>query len=275
MIIQLKTINGIKVQYTDNENKILCQDDVITYKVLNRSLCEMKNVILNSKLLYPDLFYTEYCHIYKKLHEDIFKESNIRHDITIMSSNFVGIEFMKTYGHYYDLLNSHYYSAPEIIEILHGTALILLQKPKIVSKGFAIGQGIDDITDFSSITDVYIFKLNKGNMILIPPNFGRIIINQKASPLVYTSLKSTKARALYQHILKYKGAAYYIIKKNAKQVFVQNPNYKTVPKVKKIKKWPYANLLDTKIPLYQSFISNPQKYDWLNNPETVEWEKFA
>ena len=275
MIIQLKTINGIKVQCTDTESRILCQDDIITYKILDRSLHEMKNVILNSKLLYPNLFYTEYCHIYKKLHEDIFKENNIRHDITIMSGNYVGIEFMKTYGHYYDLLNSNYYSAPEIIEILHGTAFILLQKPKIISRKFALGQNIEDISDFSSITNVYIIKLNKGNALLIPPNYGRTIINQKSTALVYTTLKSVKARPLYQHILKYKGAAYYIIKKNAKQVFVQNPNYKINAKIKQVKKWPYSNLLEQKMPLYNSFISDPKKYDWLNNPESVDWEKFA
>jgi glucose-6-phosphate isomerase len=121
----------------------------------------------------------------------------------------------------------------------------------------------------------YIFKLNKGHLLLVPPNFGRTIINQKSSALIYTTLRSTKARPLYQHILKYKGASYYIIKKNAKQVFVQNPNYKTVSKIKKIKKWPYANLLETKMPLYNSFILNPQKYNYLNNPDSIDWEKFA
>ena len=76
MIIHLKTINGIKIQCTEGENKILSlNDDLYIYKAINRELDQMKNVILNDQLVYPKLFYTEYFHVYKNEHSKIFKDN--------------------------------------------------------------------------------------------------------------------------------------------------------------------------------------------------------
>ncbi len=88
MIIYLKTINGIKVQCSENENQLLyLNTDLSVHKVLDRSLKEMKYVILNENLLYPELFYTEYYHIYKKSHGDTFTKQEVRHDITFSFDN--------------------------------------------------------------------------------------------------------------------------------------------------------------------------------------------
>ena len=276
MIVYLKTINGIKVQCTDTENKLLqLNNDISIHKILDRNLEEMKYVILNNQLLYPKLFYTEYFHILKNDHKDLFKEHGLRHDITIMSGNLAGIEFMKTYGHYHDLLNSKRNTAPEVIEILYGQALILLQKPKMVSSKYALGQSLESMCDFSHIEEFTYFKLNKGDVFVIPPGYGHILINQKPGALIFSSLISSRAKSLYKSIFDFRGGAYYIIKKNAKQVFVQNPNYKNVPKVKKQRKWAYSNLVDKKDPIYLSFVNDPKKYHWLNNPDSINWENFA
>ncbi len=273
MIIHLKTINGIKVQCTENENKLLSNgDDIRIFKILNRELDQMRKVILNDKLVYPKLFYTEYFHIYKDEHAKVFKDNNIRHDITIMSGNLAGIEFMKTYGYYHEILEGNY-SAPEIIEILHGSGIILLQKPKIISQD---AKNIEDMYDFGHITDFSIFKVKTGDVFVIPPHYGHIIINQRPTAMVFSSLISSRAKSIYKGIHDYKGGAYYIIKKNAKQVFVQNPNYKYVPKIKKQKKWSYNNLIDgKKISTYSHFINNPKEYSWINHPDSVKWENFA
>ncbi len=276
MIIYLKTINGIKVQCSENENQLLyLNTDLSVHKVLDRSLKEMKYVILNENLLYPELFYTEYCHIYKKSHGDTFTKQEVRHDITIMTGNLAGIEFMKTYGHYHSLINSEFNTAPEVIEILHGNGLILLQKPrKIKDKA----KNIEDIYDFSFIDNVYIYKVSKGDTFIVPPGYGHIIINQKPSVLIFSSLISSKAQSLYKNLFKYKGGAYYVIKKNAKQVFVQNPNYKNVPKLQKKKNtsaWSYNKIIDNNQPIYTNFLENPNKFSWLNNPDQINWERFA
>jgi glucose-6-phosphate isomerase len=275
MIIHLKTINGIKIQCTEGENKILSlNDDLYIYKAINRELDQMKNVILNDQLVYPKLFYTEYFHVYKNEHSKIFKDNNLRHDITVMSGDLAGIEFMKTYGHYHEILDGTNTPAPEVIEILHGNAILILQKPHKITEDKK--RSINDMYDFGDITDVHIFKLKTGDAFVIPPHYGHIIVNQKPTVLVFSSLISARAKSIYNGIFNYKGGAYYVIKKNAKQVLVQNPHYKHVPKIKKVKKWAYNNIINNKkVPTYSHFISNPEKYSWINNPEEFNWEQFA
>ena len=277
MIIHLKTINGVRIQCSENENKLLSvNDDISIYKTIDRELSQMRSVILNDQLVYPKLFYTEYFHLYKNEHSDVFKDENIRHDITIISGNLAGIEFMKTYGHYHEILDGSEHAAPEIIEILHGNAIILLQKPKTIDCKKENRKTINDILDFGNISEVSMFKLKMGDTFVIPPYYGHTIINQKSSALVFSSLISAKAKTIYKGIFDYKGASYYIIKKNAKQVFVQNPNYKSVPKIKKQKKWAYNNIMENKKgSSYLNFVNNPKNYSWINNPDTINWEQFA
>jgi glucose-6-phosphate isomerase len=277
MIIHLKTINGVKIQCSENENKLLSiNEDISISKIIDRELDQMRSVILNDQLVYPKLFYTEYFHLCKNEHASVFKNENIRHDITIMSGNLAGIEFMKTYGHYHEILEGTNHAAPEVIEILHGNAIILLQKPERLVSDKPGVKTIADVLDFGNITEVSLFKLKPGDLFIVPPYYGHTIINQKSTALVFSTLISAKAKTIYKGIYDYKGASYYIIKKNAKQVFVQNPNYKNVPKIKKQKKWSYNNIMDNKKgSSYLNFINNPKNYSWINDPDSINWEQFA
>lgn len=180
-----------------------------------RRLNEMAKVIFDKEWFEKseDL---ELYYMYRGLEE----KDEIRYDITVVPPLMMGKEFVKTKGHY------HKGKYQEIYSVLEGKAIYLMQKPK--SK-----------EDYSDIEDVFAVECQKGDFIIIPPDYGHITINPsekeelKMANWIFSGCKSD-----YSPFEELSGACYYYIKDNSqnqgaslagRRVWVKNNNYKNVP----------------------------------------------
>lgn len=130
---------------------------------------------------------------------------HLRYDITIIPPFMLGVEYVKTKGHFHPKPPNSSLSYPEIYEVLEGRAIYLLQKD-----------------DFS---DVYVVEANKGDKVIIPPNYGHITINKEKERLVMGNWVCSIFSSIYGPIKEKGGGGYFLTQSG----FIKNPNYEHHP----------------------------------------------
>jgi hypothetical protein len=147
---------------------------------------------------------------------------------------------------------------PLLIEVVHGYITIALQ-----SSEFDADTGI--------IT--YIIKLGKGDKYVIPPGFDFIFINTRQSTAIVAAISSTKGRIMTVFD-DTRGAASYVIRKNARQEIVQNPYYRRVTRKKPCKPSDlYQHFgLTEKTPIFKQILRKYDRFRWLHDCELIEWD---
>lgn len=178
----------------------------------------------------------------------------IRYDITVMPPKKIGREFAKTFGHYHEGL------FPELYEVLKGRAYFLLQKP-------ASPAGKPE-NNPKKIKEIYIVEVAGGEKAVMPPGFGHLSINIGKNDLVlanWIGLVSYNYN-LFQEL---RGGCYHILDSDEAIEFKKNPNYKTVPKLKKLrpKDVPDLGIQNGKEHPIWDLRNDPQKLEWLIKPE--------
>jgi glucose-6-phosphate isomerase len=149
------------------------------------------------------------------MYRGVKKKNNLRYDITLIPARMLGKEFAKTKGH------EHSGKYGEIYIVLEGKAIYLLQKWRK-----------------NTIEDVYAVKAKKGEVVLIPPDYGHITINPTASQkLKEANWINKNCKNIYDLFENKGGACYYYTKLG----WVKNKNYRRVPRLrfeKPLKKMP-------------------------------------
>ena len=232
---------------------LIVKADNIPLKYATRKVADMSSVAYDQEWLKEtqntiDLYYM-YRDFTREEDKELFKQHNIRFDITIIPPFKLGKELVKTAGHFHPEIKQGV-SYPEVYEVMHGHGIYLLQNQSIMN---------DKI-------EIIIIKGKKGDQILIPPGFGHITINPSTDePLIMNNLVSSKFSSIYGSIKEKKGAAYILLEGND---WIKNPNYSQELDI--TTKEPTR--LDSK-PFYLSFIENPDKWIFLNEPWTkLNWK---
>ena len=184
------------------------------------------------------------------------KENNIRYDITIIPPSNLGIEYIKTAGHYHPIIDKTNYTYPEVYEVLSGTAHYLLQK-----------------LENSSITDVILVEAREGDKVIVPPNYGHVTVNPSNKELKMANWVSNQFESIYDPYRDCEGAAYFEFN-NGK--FMKNKNYKDLPELRRRKPTNCKELGYYKNKEMYGLIREPEKLNYLNNPQEYGdiWEKF-
>ena len=119
---------------------------------------------------------------------------------------------------------------------------------------------------------VFLAEAGPGEKFLIPPGYGHNTINVFNEPLLLANWMSEKAKYDYESYKNNHGAMYYFLANNNFIDIIKNPNYKSVPEIKKIKtkEYPELGLIKNK-PLY-SLVNNLDKLKFLNYPEEFKFE---
>ncbi len=166
-----------------------------------RYLYDIKGVIYDKEWLKtaPNL---ELYYMYRGLK----KKGGLRYDITVIPSQMLGKEFVKTKGH------EHPKNMGELYITLKGEAIYLAQKRK-----------------GKEIKDVFAIKSKKqGDIIIIPPGYDHVTINPSKKDLKMANWVAVKCKNKYRAFEKLEGACYYYTKRN----WIKNKNYKRVPKLR-------------------------------------------
>jgi len=162
-----------------------------------RYLKDMKEVVYDKDFTkkYPNL---ELYYMYR----GIDRIDDLRYDITIMPSQMLGEEFVKTKGH------SHLSEMQELYTVLEGEAIFLMQK----------GKG-------KIIEDVVVIKAKKGEWVIVPPGYAHITINPSKKELKMANWVHERCKSFYEDIRKIQGACYYFTQSG----WIKNKNYKKIP----------------------------------------------
>ena len=174
-----------------------------------RTLNDMKSVLFDQTWAFGaknvDLYF---------MYRGVEESNGIRYDITVVLAKMFGKEFSKTKGHY------HIGKYQEVYTVLEGSSIYLMQKKK---------EGTEN-----EIEDVYAVKCQKGDVIVIPPDYGHITINpSQTEELKMANWISDDCKSDYSLFEKYQGACYYyLIGADGKASWVKNEKYKSVPELR-------------------------------------------
>ena len=226
-----------------------------------RILEEMKEVVLDKRFLASANMDMELYYMFREVskgeeEEKKIKEKGLRYDITIIPPNKLGLEFVKTAGHYHPFLPDSDITYPEIYEVLEGEAHYLLQRR-------------EDVRGIEKITDVVIVKAKKGDKIIIPPNYGHVTINPSEVTLKMANWVARSFSSIYEPVKRRGGAAYFELTNGE---FVKNGNYEEVPSIRFLKP---SNIekevglsLSKEVEMYE-LIKEPEKLEFLTNPNLL------
>jgi len=208
-----------------------------------RHLYDMKGVVYDKEWLEEAEnmpLYFMYRDLYKQNDRQRILENDLRYDITVIPSNMLGREYVKTKGHYHPVAKSMTY--PELYGVLQGKAHYLLQK-----------------RDGNGLSRTILIEAKKGDAVVIPPGYGHITINPSDEELKMANWVYRNFDSLYDPILEREGGAWFELENG----FRKNENYERVPELERFK----ASENDPFQTNIYSLIEKPERLDFLKNPE--------
>ena len=223
-----------------------------------RTLEEMTEVIFNKHFLANASMDMELYYMFRDVSkngadENRITELGLRYDITIIPPNKLGVEFVKTAGHYHPYPQDSKMTYPEIYEVLEGEAHYLLQKR-------------EDTQGVERITDVIVVKARKGDKVILPPEYGHVTINPSETTLKMANWVAHAFSAIYEPIKNKGGAAYFELTTGE---FIKNDHYEEVPDIRFLNPpdtWPIGLKLSKDVKMYE-LLREPEKLEFLINPD--------
>lgn len=228
-----------------------------TFFPVARKLKEMKEVVFDKSFLASANMDMELYYMFREVSKDDedekrIREKGLRYDITIIPANTLGVEFVKTAGHYHPLLPDSDITYPEIYEVLEGEAHYLLQRR-------------EEERGIEKITDIVVVKAKKGDKVIIPPNYGHVTINPSEATLKMANWVASAFSSIYEPVKRRGGAAYFELTNGE---FIKNENYEDAPGIRFLKPldtWIKETGLSKEMEMYE-LIREPEKLDFLINP---------
>ena len=179
-----------------------------------RTFEKMKDVLMDPNAIGPEIQY------------HMVRGGSDQHNITIWEPGKVGIEYIKTYGHY------HIGKLDETYWVIFGEGVVLVQKRAIDSSG----NPIDD-----EIEQAYAVRVKPGDALFIPSEWGHLVANisntyfvtADDSPVNFDEENPVAfpGHADYEAVKKMQGFCYYIVEKDGKPGLVKNSKYKKIPEI--------------------------------------------
>lgn len=253
-MIDLRNQSGLSVAF--NGNMIEFGKGIVSEPVHARTLEDARPYLMDEDATFRRKnLYLMYRDPHRTQDEAIFRKYGIRYDITVLFPGTLGGkkgEYVKTIG--------HTHSAAELYEVLHGTALFVLQ-------------------EIAGENRVFFIKATKGEKVIIPPEFGHITVNTGSEPLILADLFKDGVKSDYSFFKKNRGAAYWVsatVLSSPKGpewsaeglTLTQNVKHKRVGESILGTPADYSKIgFSTKTPIYTAFIQDPKKFAFLLDPK--------
>lgn len=246
-MISLESISGLPI-FLDGVDLVFGEGlDPVEPDV--RRLSDYASVLApESELTGPEDAYFMYRGIARREHGELFKRYNYRYDITVLRPGIVGRERIKTIGHYHPFVPGESVTYPEVYEVLFGRAHYICQR-----------------AEGHRALDFIVIEANPGDKVVIKPGYGHITINTLEEPLVMSNVTADGFPSDYRPIARMRGAAYYELADGSWEL---NERYELAhpPKRASAREVPEFGLTKG-TPLYSAITSEPEKFDFLVNPQ--------
>ncbi len=253
-MIDLRGLTGLDLELDESTALLEFGNGLNPIKEDRRTLDQMKDVLVDKDIKEPKDLYYMYRGICKQKDMDFINKHKLRFDITVIKSDKLGRESMKTAGHYHPGIY------PELYEVVWGEALCLLQKR--------------DPCDERKIIDVILVHAKKGEKIMVIPGYGHILVNPTEDSLLVTAnWVSSQFNSQYEAYRVSGGAAYFVISKNKRLEFVANTFFKEPPAIRNVRPKDCIERfgLAKGEPLYSIIEKDIAKLDFLNNPAKYDF----
>ncbi len=213
-----------------------------------RTLEQMREVLMNKDISLPQELYYMYRDVYALEDKPLLDKNALRFDVTMIKSDMLGKELMKTAGHY------HPGDFGELYEVVNGRCYCMLQRHKK--------------DDYRQVEEAIVVEAETGDKIVIPPGFGHILINPGPQHLVTSNWVSSRFASEYDLYKKAGGAAYFCVGSSQKPEFIPNPFFRNLPAVKFVK--PVEKIerfgLESGEPMYPLIKTDAVRLEFLNRP---------
>ena len=221
----------------------------------SRKLGEMRAVLLDKqKLLEETVVYRMYDGVYRNEDRKLFHGKRLRYDLTLMFPGKIGRELIKTAGHFHSISDDQLFTYPELYEVLYGEVHFILQK-----KGKSENE----------VGDAVVIIAQKGQRIVVPPDYGHVAVNPGTVPLVLANWIAEECKPDYKTLSKYAGAVLYEIEENGARRLIKNENYMHIQGYRTIEASSALSSLfelNNDVTLYNLLADDPDFLDWLRYP---------
>ncbi len=136
--------------------------------------------------------------------------ARLRYDYTLIPPAEIGGERIKTYGHYHPEAGGGL-SYPEVYQVIRGRAIYLLQK-----------------AENGRIVDCVAVEAAKGDIVVIPPNYGHVTINPSDEELLMANWVCRDFSSVYEPYTRMRGACYYYVDGK----WIRNERYGEIPELR-------------------------------------------
>lgn len=208
----------------------------------------LSRVLLDPKAEGPEVPNWVYRGVALATDEGVFSEHGVRHDLLLLRSGRLGREFVKTWGHTASCEEGE--SCPEVYGVLHGHGLFLVQQ--LAEQPAAHG-------------DVRWIEAQPAQKVIVPADYGVVIVNLGLGPLVLSRLVAAEAWPIHRLYDEMQGAAYYVVEQEGEVVAEANTHYpQPSPPIRKEAPLQAPDLgVEETTPLYSAFVHHPDRFGWL------------
>jgi glucose-6-phosphate isomerase len=200
-----------------------------------------------------DVLYFGARYMEKTKDEEVFVDNDFMADLTVINPGKVGEEFVKTVGHYHQNVQGLDIAYPEVYEaVTDGLEYLLQSEP-----------------DKEGKVDVLWVVTTAGDKVVMVPGYGHVGTNvgDKLAIEVDIQKRDNPKGSDYSMFKEKVGGAFY----RTIDGLVKNPNYEVnslrIVKPNERPDWGLVN----NVPLYDAFVANPEKFDYLLHPDKYDF----
>lgn len=264
MQVDLREKSGLPVSLGLEKCRLLFAFPLESVEPDVRTVFEAQPYLHEKGLTEPEELYYMYRGVSLPEHKELWKENDLRYDLTLLRPEPLGKEFNKTIGHYHPLIPGTDLTYPEIYEVLYGEAYYLLQRVSFFDSKQCLEKAV-----------VIIAK--PGEKVIIPPGWGHITINPSdEKPLLMANITADGFESIYEPMREANGGAFFLLTDGC---WEENRRYEGVDRFQM--DMIRARPLDDKNipfdkPLYLLAVKSPETFRFLTQPQRFLswWEKF-
>ncbi|MCK5140931.1 MAG: hypothetical protein KAQ70_01950 [Candidatus Heimdallarchaeota archaeon] len=245
--MDLRDVLGLPIEST--ETAITYNETEITSKSLFiQNLAEHKRILkIDNDEIGEDLeVYRTYEGIRKIQDKELWE--NIKYSIVVLQSGQIDGWYFNTLG-YYRSFAENGYRYPEIFQLAEGYAEFLLQQSR---------------ENHKQVKDVVVIRMQKHDILVIPPSYGVTIINPSDKIAIISRLRASDAVEVKESFHETKGSCYYRL---AEGKWDYNSDYEEIPNLRLGEPQNKWKSLKRGIPIYASYAYNPRFFKSLMEPD--------
>ncbi len=214
----------------------------------------LRYVLLDPSAPGPEIPYWVYREVALTTDQGVFQEHGVRHNMLLLRPGRLGPEYVKTWGHSASCAEAA--QCPEAYGVLYGHALFLAQQP--VEEPATPGGGV-------RLSDVRWIEARAGEKVIVPADYGVVIVNLGDEPLALSCLVAAEAWPVHVAYERMRGAGYYVVERAGHAEAEPNRHYvQPLPAIGREAPLEAPDLgVEEGTPLYSAFVHRPERFVWL------------